>query len=344
MPSFYKLILRLYIKVLTIFVNILKNFFRKNLGKLILCNYADSIGRFFNKLYWYQNRLGNLGGCSTKEKLNYKFEVLKTNKLEGCRVCLFSSYSYSQEISDYIIEYLKLLCKNGFKIVFISTSSLEEKKFDPLNKLCDVIIERENVGLDFASWQCALKEFDFGKSFKELLLVNDSVLPVNDKLEEIFSKMSKKNCDVWGITESDEFGKHLQSYFLHLNQNVVISPEWENFWKTLPLCRDKRTLVYNYEIKLSKVLAKKFSFSSYINNDDLVKISRENALEKAIGFNPSICYWKELIQEHNYPFVKREILFNALKEKSCYDELKAIVPDKKFKQFEEYMQILKKYA
>ena len=60
-------------------------------------------------------------------------------------VCLFSSFSFSGLVEDYVFYYLNELQQAGFSIVFISTSELSEACVKKLSGHCFLIIERENI-------------------------------------------------------------------------------------------------------------------------------------------------------------------------------------------------------
>src|ERR1700730_9886867 len=79
-------------------------------------------------------------------------------------VCLFSSFSFSGVIEEYVYYYLQELQKAGFSIAFISTSPLKESCISRLSQYVFLVIERENRCPDFGSWKTGLSLLDWGKN------------------------------------------------------------------------------------------------------------------------------------------------------------------------------------
>ncbi len=117
------------------------------------------------------------------------------------KLCLFASYSFTDEVAGYVIYYLAELAKEGFSIAFITTSTLQEASLHKLKPYCALIVERENKGLDFASWRLGLEICNWATDYKEVLIANDSVFGPFHPLGPIISTMSKR-FDIWGMADS----------------------------------------------------------------------------------------------------------------------------------------------
>ena len=69
-------------------------------------------------------------------------------------------------------------------------------------------------------WQAGLAEYDLSK-VEELLLTNSSIVGPLQPLAPLWQNSSVKQCDFWGLTDNDEFGCHLQTYFMVFRRQVI---------------------------------------------------------------------------------------------------------------------------
>lgn len=169
------------------------------------------------------------------------------------RLCIFAHYDRDNTVDDYVYFYLGKLKRVCRRIIFVTTSVLDEVVKTRLKTCCDSIITRKNQGYDFMSWRVGLDSESL-EGYDEILLCNDSVYGPLFPLEEVFSSMSEKPCDFWGITESHQISYHLQSYFLVLRKPVILSSVFQTFWGGITIQKSKAALIRTYEVGLSKVL------------------------------------------------------------------------------------------
>jgi len=219
-------------------------------------------------------------------------------------VCLFSSFSFTGIVEEYVYFYLNQLRRAGFSIMFISTSELSASCVERLSLHCFMIIERENKCPDFGSWKIGLSLLDWGKGLDAVLLVNDSVFGPFHDLGPIITTMKAKY-DVWGMTKNLEQDLHIQSYFIYFNRTVLTNDVFSGFWKNINLDATKKEVIDQYEVGLSKLLRKNnFKLGAYVEIDTL----NQQAPHVYIGTNPSLVFWKTLIAKYAFPFLKRELL------------------------------------
>lgn len=169
------------------------------------------------------------------------------------RLALYAHYSSSGEIALYVLHFLRQLRELGFQICFISNSPIPQSKEQELHELCEKIIQRENTGYDFAMWQRALAEYELSQ-FEELLLTNSSIVGPFHPLEPLWRRPEANDCDFWGLTDNDDLGHHLQSYFLLFRRKVLEHPCFQTFWRSVLPFRDKQVVIGSYEIGLTRWL------------------------------------------------------------------------------------------
>jgi lipopolysaccharide biosynthesis protein len=125
-------------------------------------------------------------------------------------------------------------------------------------------------------------------------------------LEEAFQAMSKKDLDLWGMTQNQEIQPHLQSYFLVFNKRAFTSPEFQNFWKNFRYYRSKRRLIQLYELGFSR-LAKNYGWKV----DSFIAANIGSGIQvdsNGQELNPTLYHWDTLIEKFRFPFLKTEVL------------------------------------
>jgi len=172
------------------------------------------------------------------------------------RICVFAHYDRDNMVDQYVLRYLEGLRKVTQHIIFVSTSRLGAHDIKVLERVCGLVITRENVGYDFMSWQVGLESVTDIASYDELILCNDSVYGPLYPLDKIFDKMAKRACDFWGITADADKAFHLQSYFLVFRKNLMATDAFKSFWRSIIPEQSKKEIIEKYEIGLTDTLVK----------------------------------------------------------------------------------------
>jgi len=282
-------------------------------------------------------------GCHTGTDQQFgAYKVISSRPVKSRELCYFAGYSWFLEYPDYIFYYLEKIRESGFEIVFISSSGIGPLSVERLENFCSVIIEKENKGVDFGAWKIALELTGYGRDFDTVLLSNDSIMGPFFDLKPIYRKFKETGSDFFGLTRSFQRGEHIQSYFIYLNNNILTSEVWRDFWTSLKVYPKKEDIVDNYEIYFSRKLkAAGFQYeiwsdwdamadpglvkkkilknqNLYANWEHLQLKTKDRFIE---AINPCAFYWKELITSQKFPFLKRElIIFKKLNIE--YDVLK----------------------
>ena len=182
-----------------------------------------------------------------------QFERNRGEKENLLRLALYAHYSKSGGLALYVLFYLRKLREMGFQICLISNSPIPQQKEKELHELCERVIQRSNVGYDFAMWQQALSEYDLNQ-FDELLLTNSSIIGPLHPLEPLWQHPAISQCDFWGLTDNDEYGDHLQSYFLVFRKQVLGHPCFLQFWRSVLPYQNRQMVVQSYEVGLTNWL------------------------------------------------------------------------------------------
>jgi lipopolysaccharide biosynthesis protein len=251
------------------------------------------------------------------------------------RACVFAHFDLEGKVDQHVIFYLQKLCKIASPVIFVTVSILDQKSRDELFATGVVIVQRDNVGYDFYSYKTGLEQLNL-KDFDDVILCNDSVYGPLFSLEEVFKKMEGRPCDFWGLTESYEIARHVQSYFLVFRRVLLDAEVFHRFWETMVVLEHKREIVERYEVGLSQqLLAAGFSLDSFVatENSGIVKRFRQSwrqylrtigrrwnekefwldvvqivFMGRSIAVNPTHMEWRALLSNSDLPFIKVELL------------------------------------
>lgn len=218
-------------------------------------------------------------------------------------LCLFSHYDSHPCVDTTVLAYLKELKSCGVNIAFVSTApSLQNADKILLQNYCTHILHRKNYGLDFASWKSAMLAIPGYHKAHQIILANDSTYIIGS-LQRIFDEMSKNTCDFWGITESQEFRPHLQSYFLCFKNRVLQHQAWQSFWQKLSAPHDKRQIIRQYETTLTQ----QFEMAGFTPAAFVPRAALPKGPDGCCD-NPTLTHGLRLVSDHGVPFIKRSLL------------------------------------
>lgn len=150
------------------------------------------------------------------EKINPSFEGTLSQK-----VVFYCHWDPGNSVANWIEVSLKAWKKLGFEIIFNTNVKIQNlPKF--VEDLCSGVIIRSNSGHDFESHLISWNRVRAYKvEISTLVITNDSVyFPVCD-LEYLNNCIDSVNFDIWSLTENTWSQRHLQSYFIVLNNKAI---------------------------------------------------------------------------------------------------------------------------
>ena len=178
--------------------------------------------------------------------------------------CLFASYFKGNSIPHYIKIYLLELKKHNEKLIFINSNEqlIPQDLFFLSSNNIDVLTV-SNEGFDFGQWYKALQTISVSE-YDYLSFVNDSCVLFSN-LTAFYKWVYSSTSDVFGITQSQVEGKHLQSYFLVFKKNTF--PTVLNYFNKYKIVSSFAEVISTYEIGLSKeIISKGYSLNSFLYN------------------------------------------------------------------------------
>lgn len=224
------------------------------------------------------------------------------------RILFYIHYNKSDELSGHVLYQLEQIRPLFSRVIFISNSHLDQNHIEKL-KMIGIfeIIQRENIGFDFAAWRDGMKYvgFDHLEKYDSVTLMNDTCIGPLWSLEPYFrSYESAIDCDFWGMTnfkKTKYFQEHVQSYFVSYSQSVVSSKVFQKFWMSIKNFENVRQVIDRYETRLTSKLKK-----SGFNYQVVFNTLHENSEEMV---HPDFSYYRPFdILNHRVPFLKLKAL------------------------------------
>ena len=226
------------------------------------------------------------------------------------RIAIFAHYDKNNSIQDYVVYYLSELHKFAEKIIFVSDSDVLPEELKKIESIVYHSIVGRHGEYDFGSYKRGFlyaKDNGLLKDCEELIFANDSCYAPLYPFDNMFSEMSAKPLDFWGVTFSDSGIKdtnedtecrrfnHLQSYFFVFKPQVFNSEIFYNFITTVKKEETKQEIVIKYEMGMTHLLEERgFKYDFYCK---LCKIVPSAHAAAYIG----------LVKKDKSPFLKREI-------------------------------------
>jgi hypothetical protein len=215
------------------------------------------------------------------------------------RVALLVHWAPTPRLSRSFVELSHQLDEHGYRPVVVSAceapGTLDWGERGPGSA---VVLRKPNLGYDFGSWAVGLNELPAIASANRVILANDSLAGPFTDLGVALGSFEDSRADAWGMTDTRQYFRHLQSYFIGFNGGVLSDPPLRRFFDNVRVERNKWDIIDRYELGLTRLFREEcYGFSSWIHCGDVVPA----------GQNPVIRGWRRLL-EKGYPFVKREIL------------------------------------
>lgn len=195
------------------------------------------------------------------------------------RLVVLASYDPAGELAPQLRQQILAWQGQAQRLIVVCAGALQPDARRWISEHAE-LIERENVGYDFASYRAGLDAVADLSQFDDVVLCNDSFVGPLRPFAQIFAEMAERRVDFWGITASRRIEPHLQSYFLVFRRWVVGSPAFTGFWAAMVPLSHRREVIQRYEIGLSRtLLAAGFAMGSYFepNPDEQRRARRRTA-------------------------------------------------------------------
>jgi lipopolysaccharide biosynthesis protein len=219
---------------------------------------------------------------------------------------IFAGYSHDGSIPDYVISYLKKLKEISPNIIYVTDNPIKNKEINKLRPFVNHLIAKHHNEYDWGSYKRGfnwLRTNDYLKNINNLILANDSTIPVADSFNHIIEDMKIKNPDFYGITANQDGIYHLQSYFLIITPRMYNNPDFSSYLNGVKQEQDGLTVAYRYEVPFTQYFEDKgYKSATYIPYEKL----------QHLPLNDKNCYPLTLLSQHKIPLLKMRTFTNRL--------------------------------
>ena len=228
------------------------------------------------------------------------------------RIAFYLFYDEQGIVDEYIPYKLRALREFVDTIVVVSNSILTTESRLKLEKVSDKIFCRENVGFDVWGYKEGMELYGYkelANKYDEVILLNYTFFGPVYPFKELFTAADNSNCDFWGISEHDKMvpnpftghgilPKHIQSHFIAIKKRLLSSPEFENYWATMPMISSYTDSILQHESRFTKYFEDKgFTSYSYLSVEDY-----PSPYPTFIDINKAL--------ENRCPILKRRLFFH----------------------------------
>lgn len=222
--------------------------------------------------------------------------ALRVRPFEGHRLAIVAHHSADGGLDRGFIYLGESLRALGYDVLVATTAP------SPLDALADqsasfafAVVTRGNEGFDFQSWRRGLEEARaWGLTFDRLILTNGSMYGPVMPIDGILGQMDRHN--TWGMTESLDFRRHIQSWWLAFGADVLSHPEFYRYWERVRPSSNKWGTILAHELSWADDLSLAGPAAAYVPVES----------HRCAG-NPLFFAWRELIRDCRMPFLKRSL-------------------------------------
>ena len=222
-------------------------------------------------------------------------------------VCFFVSHAPHAHLKPHVVAHISRLLDAGFAVVLTVNTDLPPQSIQiptALTQRLSGVLIRENTGFDFAAWAhtyalCAARGINAAK-WTRLLMVNDSIVPSSNQthFSLMLERLRASPAALIGLTESLMPQRHLQSYFLVLNQQALGNAFVQRRLQSVLSFPTKSQVIDVYETRWPGLLQ--------------AQGLRCEALFPALTSDPlssddTSLRWAEMLQ-HGFPYIKTRVL------------------------------------
>ncbi|HFR3349840.1 TPA: rhamnan synthesis F family protein, partial [Streptococcus suis] len=202
------------------------------------------------------------------------------------RYLIYTIYEHQSSLQDYKVIFLEALAKISRDVLIVVNGKLPQADINRLAQFGKVL-ERDNEGYDVAAFRHGI--IHTGKEalqqYNQLILVNDTNIGPFRDLEEVFSEFNSDQLDFWGISMGEEqldftgynpYGKipkHLQSYFVVIENSLLRYEGFYDYWEKLSDTDSRNKAIGKHETVFAK-----YFYDRGFKYDALIKDTKDSAL------------------------------------------------------------------
>jgi len=230
--------------------------------------------------------------------------------VDGRRLVIYTFYDRRGEVEEYVLQALAGLRPHAARLIVVVNGDLGQAARSMLHAACDLLIQRENSGLDVGAQRAVLETLGSAvEEYDEILLTNDTWYGPIPSFGRVFERMNAQSAHFWGmtahtaasphpLTRTGSVPYHVQSHWIAIRRGMTASAAWGRYWEHLPPIRDYRDAVLLHESRFTEHFhALGFTSAAAFDAD---RYPSENAS----------LWMPEQLLDDGCPILKRRVLFH----------------------------------
>lgn len=203
-------------------------------------------------------------------------------------------------IDNYVLHYLRKLREVCAEICVVINGEIEADDEQKLADVSDRIIKLDKEGADEWAYKRAIEQYGFDEianSFDELILNNSTNFGPVFPFKEMFSEMSRHDCDLWGCIRERGF---IDTDFIVFRRSILKSDDFISYWTN-----SQNALVFIRAEKSQRTNCSRFFERCGYISDEYVSYEKYKQFS-----SPSVRFAYKLISEDRNPLISRSVFIN----------------------------------
>lgn len=157
---------------------------------------------------------------------------------------------------EFLMNMIEAVNRSPHNLILVSNFPLSTLQKAQLSEKCLVLIERKNIGRDFGGYKDGVNYVrTHFRDVSRIVLVNDSLFFFRKSLDKLISDLNAPH-DFIGVTETQEFHYHVQSFLLSFGPAVIQHPLFEKFWDKYRPISTRYWTIHRGEVRLTRQITK----------------------------------------------------------------------------------------
>lgn len=183
------------------------------------------------------------------------------------RAVVYVVYDRRGGVGEYVVHALRGMREDAEHILAVVNGELTDEGRARLAGVTDDILVRENTGYDIWGHRAGLEHLgDRIVDFDEVVLTNDTWYGPVRPYGPVLERMAAAPVHFWGMTDNvgmknpatgtGRLPDHLQSFWIAVRREMLLSDEWRRYWDELPEMADYYDAVLKHEAEFTQHFVK----------------------------------------------------------------------------------------
>lgn len=228
------------------------------------------------------------------------------------RLGIFAFYDKEGIADAYVYHLLDSMSLIVDKMIIVVNGIVNKEFLEKFYTYTDNVVIRDNLGYDAGAYKEIIlglaKNNELG-NWDEIVLFNDTFYGPFFDWHIIFEEMEGRGVDFWGLSKwltgnakwyGGELQEHIQSYFLVINKEMLISNAFIKYWETLGNMSSYYDAICRFEVMFTVYhLMQGFKYASWLDKDHIYTKTGETVY---------CMHPYDLIESCRFPILKRKAM------------------------------------